>query len=130
MKAEEIERMFPWGPAKLVPTRYGPRLLRRVEGLTQAAYDTFLAREAELSRRGVKLEYDGLGKHLVWWQKVKEEVPPEQQARTEFRDILNNDLAATCEEVKAKGGWVCAAERVRNGYRLTITWPAETKGTP
>lgn len=129
MNAQDIERMFPWGPAKLVPTRYGPRMLRKLESPTESDLRMFDAHRGDLEKRGVHLgesaqsAYGGIG--LVWWQKVKEEVPPELIAKTEVREINNNELTQACKEVDAQGGRITALDHLKAGYKLTIIWPAE-----
>lgn len=101
----QLESLLPWGTAREVPTKYGPRILRKCklngDEHSERFWNAWRAGKEQLKAAGVgvgKNEYEGGEWEATWWREIPTEIATERKAAVEASRATDAEVDVPCPE--------------------------------
>ena len=119
----QLEALLPWGTAREVPTKYGPRILRKCklngDEHSERFWNAWRAGKEQLKAAGIgvgKNDYEGGDWEATWWREIPAEIASERKAAVEASRSNDAEIDVPCPEGRAympfqRGGIAYAMKR-------------------
>lgn len=101
----QLEALLPWGTAREVPTKYGPRILRKCklngDEHSERFWNAWRAGKEQLKAAGIgvgKNDYEGGDWEATWWREIPAKIASERKAAVEASRANDAEIDVPCPE--------------------------------